>query len=315
MQSVWMVAGITKNTNTIYDEFKDFPCARIPRNYLTGQFSWKSFDEAYLLDRYNQQKRKYEKVNSNQKILHIDFDEKKYKDLSLKNLFTKFLGTQKDESPSIYEFMTLKSKYLLAEHNDIARILYLLPNNPEPILAQVIAKALRHNNFWEANDQKLLINTLQAVVNLQVSYGETGHLLIATCMLSADKTIQSFAAELWTKGISTNRVNTILLGEILGKHESIEFAPLKRLTDLITSNLINISPFHNKQLEILITQVLFRLPNEPITNLKKLLEIYHELISINKSSVDDNLLEHITKWNTSGSLKKVLGSITKRQNV
>src|SRR5262249_47443365 len=139
---------------------------------------------------------------------------------------------------SVYDCFTIKGHSILTEHNDIGRILYLIPNNPEPVLAQVISKALKYNTFWESGDQKIVVNALEAIVPLEVKYKETGHLFIATCMLSSDKTIQSFAAELWIRNVVSKNVDSRQLGEIIGTQESIEFAPLKRFTDLLSGNLL-----------------------------------------------------------------------------
>ena len=76
---------------------------------------------------------------------------------------------------------------------------------------------------------------------------------------------------------------------------------------------MNLSPHHNQQLERLMVRLLLGLHGEPITNLRKLLEQYYELVSANQSAVPDNLLQHMKPWSSSGSLKKIVSSIMKYQ--
>lgn len=126
-------------------------------------------------------------------------------------------------------------------------------------------------------------------------------------MIASDKTVASYAAEIWIQGVRENNVNSELIGSILGKHQQIEFAPLKRLTDLIMGNMLGISSRHNHQLEILLTSMLKQLPSEPIKGLKKLLEIYLEVVRLNRSSINDEEVKKLLeKWKNKESLSKVI---------
>jgi hypothetical protein len=310
---VWMAASVSKVNKDFAGVLRDFSGITLPKNCFTGQFPWDSFTEAHAVKTYDYKASKFVMRTEQRKTLRIAFDKKKDETRvnTLKGFFTKFFGgsASKDEPATLYQFMTITKSNLLSEFDDIARLLYLIPNNPEPLLAEVISVAMANPNYAETAHQRMVAAALEALVPLDVTYGETGHLFIATCMLSPDKTIQSFAAELWSKGVTTKTVNGALLGEIIGKHESIEFAPLKRFTDLVGSNLMNISVQHNQDLERLLAKILIKLPAEPLTNLKKLLEHYYELISVNKSAVPPDLLRHMEAWNKSPGLKKVLTSI------
>lgn len=61
--------------------------------------------------------------------------------------------------------------------------------------------------------------------------------------------------------------------------------------------MINVSPLHNRELEKLIVAMLTGLPEKPVKDLKKLLEIYAELLSINHSKAED---EHVCTCLTHG---------------
>ena len=173
---------------------------------------------------------------------------------------------------------------------------------------------MTYPSFNESNEPRLVANTLEALVQLNVRYGETGHLFIAAAMLSADKTIQSFAAELWIKH-GGRHIDSERIGRMIGTIETIEFAPLKRFTDLLSSSMINVSGAHNKELGILIGALLTNLNSDAITNLKKLLEIYYELVSINQSEVPASVKDRLLAWSTSPSLKKPIEKLIGLQPV
>ncbi len=43
----WMTAGLIKSPETAYPEFKDFPYNESPREFLTGNFTWKTYLESH----------------------------------------------------------------------------------------------------------------------------------------------------------------------------------------------------------------------------------------------------------------------------
>lgn len=165
------------------------------------------------------------------------------------------------------------------------------------------------DNTLDARQQQLLSSGLEAILPLEFTYRKMGHLLIAASMLTADKTIQTFAAELWVKGVSSGKINSMEVGSCIGEMQSTEFAPLKRFTDLVSSNLINRSSHHNQELEKLLIEVLSRLPESPVANLKKLLEMYFEVLSVNKTKAPERLTPLFKSWKSSAGLKKILVSL------
>lgn len=73
----------------------------------------------------------------------------------------------------------------------------------------------------------------------------------------------SDATEIWIKGADQGTINSVLLGESIGKHEAIEFASLKHLTDLLISHMSQISDPHRNALEEMLTNLLIQLPESP----------------------------------------------------
>ena len=67
-----------------------------------------------------------------------------------------------------------------------------------------------------------------------------------------------------------------------------------------------------KELELLLTSMIAELPEQPVKELKKLLEIYSELLSVNNSKVtDERILQILEIWKNTANLKKVIASINR----
>lgn len=310
--ALWIVAALTKSPLIEYEEFNHFTCTELSRNFLTGQHPWKTYTEFYTYNRYDYANRKTVLVHDKRKILLLNSKATNKKQIGLSTIL-KFFTTKSENEKLFYEYLKIKDHYLSVEHNDIKRLLLLTPHNPEPMLAQIVQKCLKYPSFGDGGDAKLLINTLECLLDIWREFGEMAHLFVATCMLSSDKTVRSYAAAIWMEGVNMHSINNNLLGEILGKHESIEFAPLKRLIDLINNNMIGISDKHTQAIENLLTALLTQLPDTPIHNLKRLLQLYLEILSLNKSEIRNTKIIHqLSVWKSTASLQTVITSLEKK---
>jgi UDP-N-acetylglucosamine enolpyruvyl transferase len=74
--------------------------------------------------------------------------------------------------------------------------------------------------------------------------------------------------------------------------------------------MLNVSRNHNLALELMISNILLQMEN-PITNLKKLLEIYHEILALNQSKIDHRLKDKFDSWKENSTLKKVCSLLIK----
>lgn len=315
----WMMAALSKSPDVVYPEFDDFEYQDIPRERFTGQYVWKTFEEDYHQEKYHWEKGEFrtEKVPAKRKALRLqppmENDEAK-KENGIKKFFTKLItGTKQKAAPQqplLYDFFHIKNDFFATEQNDIKRLMMLVPNNPEPIVALAIRKCLSDPSFYGETNKRFVIQVIQGLHSIWKPFGEITHLFIATCMISSDKTAASYAAEIWMRGVTENTIDSTLIGTMLGKHESVEFAPLKRFTDLVINQLFGISPSHTKALEQLLIAMLKELPADPIKNLKKLLEIYFEVVAINNSAVENIDVKNLLHtWKKNAGLSKVIKTI------
>ncbi len=176
----------------------------------------------------------------------------------------------------IHQNIDLKAPFLVAEHNDVARYFSLVPNCPEPLIALVIRQSLADDQH--DTNPALLTATLQALLKWRGCFGPLSHLLIATSMLNSDKTVRALAAELWIQGVEEGTLDSERIGQIVGEQARVEFAPLKRFTDLLTERMLRISVKHHQELVKLLSASVALLPEKPVRGQRKLLEIYREVM-------------------------------------
>lgn len=314
-EAAWMCCSLSIKEKKQYKQFANFSYYKKPFGIYTGVFPWKSFEEDYTANKYDYANGKLETIyyTDKRKVLKVYIDKSKVieQESGLRKFLSSLLPQPKPGTDILYEFFTIKEKWLSAE-NDFRRIIFLAPNNPDPFVIEIVKKCLENPIFWGESDKRMVITSLQALYDIWDHFGEPAHLMVATCLLSADKTVINIAGEIWQKGVTENKINNELIGKIIGLHESFEFAPLKRFTDIATINLFRVSALHNQRLQELIEYILTELPTSPIKNLKKLLELYVELLSVNKTRlVPGRILEKAKEWNKIGGLQKVTNEILK----
>ncbi|OQP62636.1 hypothetical protein A3860_26865 [Niastella vici] len=299
-RSAWMIASLTKKQKRTYKAFGSFPWYKQPFSYYSGQHQWESVSEAFEekdLDRKKMEVRTVTRYRTSMRVIEHP-NTIKADNASLTN-----------QPLIIGDYLRFK-KYVSISHNDFHRILLLTPNNPDPLLADTLNTCLTWPQFWEEEDRKGATAAVQALHSTMEGFGNMAHVFVATCMLSADKTIANLAAEIWIAGVNNNTISSAAIGEALGIHEKVEFAPIKRFTDLVMQRLIRLSPRHNRELQLVIEQVLKQLPGEPITNVKKLLEVYLELLALNNSQVNDpSVIDKLNSWKGTKTIQKIAATL------
>jgi hypothetical protein len=187
-----------------------------------------------------------------------------------------------------------------------------MPSLPESYLLQLIENISGH---WEsAQIIRTIENLLKHLIEIWKDFYPDTYLFVALMMVYTSKTARTLASELWIKATSEGTLNHTLLGETLGKLEHNEYAPLKRFTDLVVANMLNISNLHNKGLYALLSSMIEQMNDEPIKGTKKLLEIYLEILSLTGEKIPEEVLNKLKIWNTFKSLRVVLKKILALQH-
>lgn len=276
--SWWMTAGITRSPETVFSEFSNFGYDNIPEEFLIGNYSWKTIDN---------------KKNS-------------YYPVELNIVIPKY-NLEKRKEPLFLEYFVAGQKEL----SEIPALMWCFPNTPANALAKVIKHCLFYSGIAEVYERNLVLNTSQALYQIKKPLDKIGNLFLGTIFLDGDKTIRGTAAEIWLEHVSHQMMDNAELGKVIGLHEKLEWAPVKRLTDLMQHHMLNVSKNHNIALEELISNILLQM-GEPVTNLKKLLEVYHEVLALNQSEAHINLIEKLNDWKENSSLKKICNLLLKK---
>lgn len=284
--TAWVAAGLVKAPETEFEAFKSFACNTLPHKHLTGDYEWKEV------------KPKENSYETDRRLLQLDFHK-----------WHKYI--ERNSHQLWQEHLIINSKYNMDDSRYMEPLLCCYPNHPEPLIAQIISCYMAFGTPQE-DSKRTLACTLRMLLSFHCPLKEMSLLLLSGSLLFVDKTVRSYAAELWVEGLSTGRINNHRVGEILARLISMELAPLKRFTTQVYESIYKRSAFHNRQLEELLTVFISGLPDKPVTGLKQLLELYLELLTINHSKVtNERLLQRLQEWATNSNLKKVTTSLNK----
>jgi len=299
---------------TINNRIKEYNKLNIPIDTIDLQISkersigWVSID---ILD------------NLSFDVVQKVYKKDKWKELSQEN--SKVISSLRITSDSnqkntagMYQYFGIKNLYIMSKV-DIERLMILVPSNTHLLLRSVIQTALRYSTFSEqriinfsaseSGNKELVQDTLNILIQLWDSQHSTTYLFVATSMLYYDKTSRQLTSELWYKATLEGTMNHQLIGETLGKLEYNEYAPLKRFTDLVVSNMLNLSTLHNQGLHTLLSSMIANMNEESIKGTKKLLEIYLEVLSLTEIDIPSETMGKLEAWGEVKSLKSVMKKI------
>ncbi len=276
--SWWMTAGITRSPETVFEEFQNFDYEDIPKEFLTGIYEWKTIDS---------KKNSYYPVELNIRVPKYHLKKREHQ------LFLEyFVAEQKNSS-------------------ETPSLIWSFPNTLGNVLAKTIKDCLFYSGIAEVYERNFVLNIAQALHQMKKPLDEMGYLFLGTIFLDGDKVIRGTASEIWLEHVSHKVMDNKKLGRVIGLHEKLEWAPVKRLTDFMQHQMINVSKDHNLALEQLLIHILLQMET-PVTNLKKILDIYHEVLALNQSETDINLKEKLNSWKENSSLKKICNLLLKK---
>lgn len=247
------------------------------KEYLDGSFHW---DFGY---------RKIYKWNGTEEIPQILVDIENQKQLPenasfLDHLFSSYHG--------VYD-------------RDLIHILYTAPCFSGSVIAKKYNENLSNADYQY--DIKGNVAFLDAWMKLNAPFQPVHYLFLSSGLFNKDKTFSGMAFEVLINKAVSEDFNIQKLGILMGETINFGWAPVKRFTDGI-SDVINLSASHNQAFEKLLISILSAI-KKPVFNLKKLLELYYELLNQNKTQVDESLLDLFQEWKKENNLKKIIHQI------
>lgn len=282
--SAWLAAGLVKEPDTEFEAFKNFSCNTLPHNYLTGNYGWK------------EPAQKENQYAADTRLLQLDF--------------YKWHEYAEHNSHQLWqEHLVINSRYNIGDSDYMERLFSFFPNQPEPLVAQIINCYMDFGSPQEES-KRSVANALRMLLSFHCPLREMSLLLLGGGLLFVDKTVRSYAAELWVEGIANNRIDNHRLGEIVARIINMGIVPLKRFTTEVYESIYKRSTFHNQQLEELLTVLIGGLPDNPVTGQKQLLELYAEVLRMNGHCVtDEKVRKRLEMWKKNANLKKVVTAL------
>jgi len=301
----WTVCAYTKNPDSL-TTLLPVASSLQEQQVLLGQEPYQFTKKKVWSTRYNYTKNKSEKVEVENKRLTIGSENKPHLLQKLYNLFL----TKTRRKGILHQYFTYDDNYLQLTGLDTPRLLYLMPNNVQPLLRTLCKSMFKFPEYSGEEEKRRLVKTTEALLQIGQGSNNMSHLFLANTLVGPDKSARILAAEVILKGISEETIQLPVLGKMLGEIAAINFFPFKRLTDILADHLVNISTQHNQAIETMITYIIKELPTTPIRGTKQLLSIYKELRAMNTSSILEELVqEKLEAWKSSPSLKKLSGQL------
>lgn len=260
MDYAWMMAALVKSPDTEFPELSVLPYHKKPRAVFTGQYAWKAIMEEVTIPRTVLRDGAFVEVASKSNVKRISEDMKE---------------THPGEGALLPEYMNMTLSYLNWEDKDISRIFSLMPSHPDPLMAAMLDKCLHTDPIFGDEVKRVLIAHLRAVHEARPRFGRIGHVYLAASLLCSDKTAASTAVEIWIQGVDT--IDHRLLGSMLGKIQAIEFAPMKRFTDLVLAKMMGVSNQCDAALSAVLSVMIGELPVAGVKGQKKLEGILKEV--------------------------------------
>ena len=155
---------------------------------------------------------------------------------------------------------------------DVARHILSSPYNHQAIIGELL---FSKNRFSQMEEKQAFIAVMRALYLLELPFAAEDYLALGLSLLSPNSEVRDFAAEIWI-AFCSQTIDNDVLGKYIGLLTKKPGLPLKRFTDLLDNRLMNTSKEHNIELKRLLAAALSHLEG-PVTNKKKLEEIYKEL--------------------------------------
>ncbi|KFF08062.1 DUF6493 family protein [Chryseobacterium luteum] len=208
----------------------------------------------------------------------------------------------KEISPEASLLDHLFNSYHAAYDHDLIRILYTAPCFSGAVFAKKYNETLSSAVYQY--DIRTNTGFLDAWMSLDLPFQPVHYLFLSAAMLNKDKTFSGTAFEAVMYKIVSVDFDIPSLGIMIGEKISLGLAPAKRLTDGL-AGFIGLSPGHNRAFEKLMISILTAI-DHPVFNLKKILEMYYELLHLNQSETDHAVAAKLKEWQNENNLKKII---------
>ncbi|MDJ1491395.1 DUF6493 family protein [Cytophagaceae bacterium DM2B3-1] len=286
---LWAVAARTKNPSGKFDFLESTSWAAVP-NVISPfalewemqhkNYSYKNWDKTIITIRYS--------------VIHLQLPDKIYSPIGL--LYSQHISKKEDLS------------YYYINEKDAELLFSLIPHYPEALYIQAIQAGTIRSELGEETERRIVSAVLRTLLSPDRPFQIASTLLLATGLLHAQNTTRGIASEVVVQAISDARLDTYLLGEMLGKLITGNYAPVQRLIGALTL-VKDIAALHDSALEQILESLIIQLEGAPPKNLKKLLELYLDICKKHRRRTTTTIKEKASVWQQNATLKPVAAKI------
>jgi hypothetical protein len=183
----------------------------------------------------------------------------------------------------------------------------LVPHNLSALHWHVV-RAVAWTDKLETTERDVLLAALPTLLDEGPVFAESTTLLLAVSLLHHAPSCRALALETLLNASTMGRLQPAVLGHWLGRLLTAEYAPLARLADLLLQAQA-VSPEMDDALTQILDALLPELPAAPLRGLRKLLELYVDLVVRAGCSVPAAVLGRLGEWRAAAALKKVLDNL------
>jgi len=183
----------------------------------------------------------------------------------------------------------------------------LVPHNLSALHWHVVRSAAWTDRL-ETTERDILLAALPTLLDAGPVFVESTTLLLAVSLLHHTPTCRALALEALLSACTTGRLRPETLGSLLGRLLAADYAPLARLADLLPQAQA-VSPETDDALTQTLDALLPELPATPPRNLRKLLELYADLVARTGRPVPAAVQGRLGEWRSAAALKKVLNNL------
>ncbi|MGI4872315.1 MAG: DUF6493 family protein [Janthinobacterium lividum] len=194
-----------------------------------------------------------------------------------------------------------ETNQLLAQ--DFPYLTAALPHYPAPLFEYILRCAAWADNF-ESSERDLVAQALRALLTPGPAHSPTATVVLASGLLHHTSLCRSLGQEALLRAVTTGQLQPDALGRVLGQQLTVGYAPAARLTNCLAA-LSGIDALTDSALHQVLEALLPELPALPIRNLRKLLDLYAELVARTRRPVPAVVRTLLHAWRAAPSLKKV----------
>lgn len=249
----------------------------------------------------------YDAYKVNDKLYLSSMSSDNHKIINIDPAFIKDRARVKNIFSTIYD----KNRNYDLHKGDNEKFLLLAPFAYDYIILFLLYIYSFDFGFFRANSTrgaKDILPVLQTIWSRDIKgYGYT---YIAASLLSKDKDVRVASFEFWYSLSLIDSIDNQLLGKELAQLLDSHYAPILRLSDLLSKRALHLSTLHNQSLYELISSILVSINITSARGLKQILEIYLEVCIVTQNRVPSDVVKSIEKLKKIKTLKPVVEKIS-----